>query len=58
MAVDPSCLGDARFDTPGQADYVAVECAKEFGGTWTVTKHNEHWHVREIITTEWKGDVV
>ena len=40
-----ACNDYARWDTQEQAIYVAEELVDEFGGSWLVYRHHDHYHV-------------
>jgi len=46
--VIPDCQGYARFDTLDHAEQLMNGMVDEFGGTWRVMKHGEHFHVTEV----------
>lgn len=48
--VIPDCQGHARFDTLDRAEYLMGCMVEEFGGTWRVMQHGEHFHVAEVPT--------
>ena len=47
--VIPDCQGYARFDTLDHAERLMNGMVEEFGGTWRVMKHGEHFHVTEAV---------
>lgn len=50
--VIPDCQGFARFDTLAHAERLMDGMVEEFGGTWRVMKHGEHFHVAEVPTID------
>lgn len=46
----PDCQGVyARFDVQPEAERLMDCMVEEFGGTWRVMRHGEHFHVVEAV---------